>query len=100
LLAEPNHAGRRDDPTRKVTGAQAAEVDVWSTHALEEARVNKVNAIVFVGDAMEEDVVELSRLAGQTDEGQVERLSRRVLHPFAPDVLVTLGGPLGQYGFT
>jgi hypothetical protein len=56
--------------------------------------VNKVNAIVFVGDAMEEDVDELSRLAGQTDEGQVERLSRKVLHPFAPDVLVT--GRLGN----
>jgi hypothetical protein len=75
----------------------ASQIARVLTHTLKEARVNKVNAIVFVGDAMEEDVDELSRLAGQTDEGQVERLSRKDLHPFTPDVLVTLGGPLGLY---
>lgn len=35
------------------------------THALKEARAEKVNALVFVGDAMEEKVDELSRLAGE-----------------------------------
>jgi hypothetical protein len=35
------------------------------THALKEARATKVNAIVFVGDAMEENVDKLSRLAGE-----------------------------------
>jgi hypothetical protein len=35
------------------------------THALKEARANKINALVFVGDAMEEKVDELSRLAGE-----------------------------------
>ncbi|SEC50400.1 hypothetical protein SAMN05444161_1260 [Rhizobiales bacterium GAS191] len=35
------------------------------THARKEARANKVNALVFVGDAMEEKVDELSRLAGE-----------------------------------
>jgi hypothetical protein len=34
-------------------------------HALKEARAQKVNALVFVGDAMEEKVDELSRLAGE-----------------------------------
>jgi hypothetical protein len=34
-------------------------------HALREARVEKVNALVFVGDAMEEKLDELSRLAGE-----------------------------------
>jgi hypothetical protein len=34
-------------------------------HARNEARANKVNALVFVGDAMEEGVDELSRLAGE-----------------------------------
>jgi hypothetical protein len=34
-------------------------------HALKEARKHKVNALVFVGDAMEEKVDELSRLAGE-----------------------------------
>jgi hypothetical protein len=34
-------------------------------HALREAREAKVNALVFVGDAMEEKVDELSRLAGE-----------------------------------
>ncbi len=35
------------------------------THTLKEARANKVNALIFVGDAMEEKVDELSRLAGE-----------------------------------
>ncbi len=35
------------------------------THALKEARAEKVNALVFVGDAMEERVDELGRLAGE-----------------------------------
>jgi hypothetical protein len=35
------------------------------THASQEARANKVNALVFVGDAMEENVDKLSRLAGE-----------------------------------
>ncbi|MFI5016300.1 MAG: VWA domain-containing protein, partial [Hyphomicrobiales bacterium] len=35
------------------------------THARKEARANKVNALVFVGDAMEEKVDELCRLAGE-----------------------------------
>jgi hypothetical protein len=35
------------------------------THARKEARANKINALVFVGDAMEEKVDELSRLAGE-----------------------------------
>jgi hypothetical protein len=35
------------------------------THALKEARAGKVNALVFVGDAMEEKVDELCRLAGE-----------------------------------
>ena len=34
-------------------------------HALKEARAEKVNALVFVGDAMEEKVDELCRLAGE-----------------------------------
>jgi hypothetical protein len=34
-------------------------------HALKEARTQKVNALVFVGDAMEEKLDELSRLAGE-----------------------------------
>lgn len=34
-------------------------------HALKEARSHKVNALVFVGDAMEEKVDELGRLAGE-----------------------------------
>src|SRR5712692_7379934 len=35
------------------------------THTLKEARANKVNALIFGGDAMEEKVDELSRLAGE-----------------------------------
>ena len=35
------------------------------THTLKEARANKVSALIFVGDAMEEKVDELSRLAGE-----------------------------------
>ena len=35
------------------------------THARKEARASKVNALVFVGDAMEEKVDELCRLAGE-----------------------------------
>lgn len=35
------------------------------SHALSEARAEKVNALVFVGDAMEEKVDELCRLAGE-----------------------------------
>ncbi|MGO8919177.1 MAG: VWA domain-containing protein [Stellaceae bacterium] len=35
------------------------------THALKEARAEKVNALVFVGDAVEERVDELCRLAGE-----------------------------------
>jgi hypothetical protein len=35
------------------------------THARQEARAGKVNALVFVGDAMEENVDKLSRLAGE-----------------------------------
>ncbi len=34
-------------------------------HAVKEARAQKVNALVFVGDAMEENVDEISRLAGE-----------------------------------
>lgn len=34
-------------------------------HALREARARKVNALIFVGDAMEEKVDELCRLAGE-----------------------------------
>jgi hypothetical protein len=34
-------------------------------HALKEARAHKVNALVFVGDAMEENVDELCQLAGE-----------------------------------
>lgn len=34
-------------------------------HALKEAKSRKVNALVFVGDAMEEEVGELARLAGE-----------------------------------
>jgi len=34
-------------------------------HALKEARAEKVHALVFVGDAMEERVDELSRMAGE-----------------------------------
>jgi hypothetical protein len=34
-------------------------------HALREARGAKVNALVFVGDAMEEKIDELGRLAGE-----------------------------------
>jgi hypothetical protein len=34
-------------------------------HAIDEARTHKVNALVFVGDAMEEKVDALSRLAGE-----------------------------------
>jgi hypothetical protein len=37
------------------------------THTLKEARANKVSALIFVGDAMEEKVDELSRLAGELD---------------------------------
>jgi hypothetical protein len=35
------------------------------THALKETRADKVNALVFVGDAMEDKVDALSRLAGE-----------------------------------
>ena len=34
-------------------------------HALKETQSNKVNAIVFIGDAFEEDVDEVGKLAGQ-----------------------------------
>jgi hypothetical protein len=34
-------------------------------HAIRETRVRKVNALVFVGDAMEEKVDRLCRLAGE-----------------------------------
>ena len=34
-------------------------------HAITEAKAGRVNALVFVGDAMEEDLDELSRLAGE-----------------------------------
>jgi hypothetical protein len=34
-------------------------------HALKEARAQRVNAVIFVGDAMEEKLDELSRLAGE-----------------------------------
>jgi hypothetical protein len=40
-------------------------------HARREARANKVNALVFVGDAMEEKVDELCRLAGELGLGGV-----------------------------
>lgn len=35
------------------------------SHALKEGRAEKVNALIFVGDAMEEKLDELSRLAGE-----------------------------------
>ena len=37
------------------------------THTLKEARANKVSALIFVGDAMDEKVGELSRLSGELD---------------------------------
>jgi hypothetical protein len=45
-------------------GGETQIVRVLS-HALKEARARKVNALVFVGDAMEEKVDALSRLAGE-----------------------------------
>jgi hypothetical protein len=46
-------------------GGGTTQIARMLTHTLKEARANKVSALIFVGDAMEEKVDELSRLAGE-----------------------------------
>lgn len=58
-----------DRLTRRMTGvsclAGRTQIAKVLRHARDEARRGKVNALVFVGDCMEEDIDELGQLAGE-----------------------------------
>jgi len=58
-----------DKLTRRMTGvsclAGRTQIAKVLRHARDEAKRQKVNAVVFVGDCMEEDVDELGQLAGE-----------------------------------
>lgn len=68
-LEASNWCANADDLLRRMTAVRCAagrtQVARVLQHSLNEARREKVHALVFVGDSMEEDPDKLSQLAGQ-----------------------------------
>jgi hypothetical protein len=60
---------RSQDLTRKMSGvtclAGQTQIEKVLRHAVAETKRKRVNAVVFVGDAMEEDVDRLGKIAGE-----------------------------------
>lgn len=61
--------GNADEMLKRMTGvfclAGHTQIAKLLRHAAKEAKARKVNALVFVGDALEEDIDQLGHLAGQ-----------------------------------